>query len=154
LRPSSPFLGLAAFAGWIALEIIAFNLVASWTGGGVAFFLLVMKSVVGALVVKRIVSRKILDVLRRGGRTVILEGREATEAWLKGLGGALLIVPGFVSGLAGLALLTPSVRRALASRGGGRAADPRDIDLDSGDWREIEDDRRGRIRRQAPARDH
>ncbi len=40
-----PLPGLLVFALWIAGEIILFNLVAGWTGGGLAFFLLLMKSV-------------------------------------------------------------------------------------------------------------
>ncbi|MGL4243387.1 MAG: FxsA family protein [Beijerinckiaceae bacterium] len=137
MRSSSPLLGLLTFAVWVALEIVAFNLVASWTGGGAAFFLLVMKSVLGVLFVKRVVSRKIFDVLRRGGGGVILEGREATEAFLKGLGGFLLIWPGFVAGLAGLALLTPGVRGLIARRSGERPANPREIDLEAADWRDV-----------------
>lgn len=138
MRPTLPFAGLLLFALWIAAEIVAFNLVADWVGGAAAFFLLVMKSVLGALFVKRAVARKIMEVVRTRGRGIRLEGAAATDAWLKGLGGALLIAPGFVTGAAGLALLTPSVRRRLAARSGAyRPVNPREIDLGSAEWREV-----------------
>ncbi len=145
MNPSRPLIGLLVFAAWVAIEIAAFGQVAAWTGGGVAFFLLVMKSVLGALFVKRAVSRKILDVLRRGGGAIVLEGREATDVWLKGLGGFLLVMPGFVSGLAGLALLTPPIRAAIVRRSGGKATGPREIDLDVDDWRETKNAAQDRL---------
>jgi UPF0716 protein FxsA len=148
LRVSSPLVGLLVFAAWIAAEIAAFNLVAAWTGGGIAFFLLVMKTVLGAVFVQRVVKRKLFSLLQRGA--VVLEGAEASETWLKGLGALLMVLPGFVTGLAGLALLTPSVRRALAGRAG-RKANPRDIDLGEGDWREVAEEPRKRVRRSTPA---
>jgi UPF0716 protein FxsA len=148
LRPRSSFAGLLAFALWIAAEILAFNLLAAVTGGGLAFFLLVMKSVVGFVVVQRVVRRKLSDLVRRGG--VVIRGGQAAEAWLKGIGGVLLVAPGFVTGLAGLALLTPSIRRAIAGGGAGRAG-PRDIDLPDADWREVPPEPRERIRRPGPA---
>jgi UPF0716 family protein affecting phage T7 exclusion len=147
VRLSSPLIGLIAFALWIAAEIIAFNLVASWTGGGVAFFLFVMKSVLGVVFVKRLVTRKIFETLRRGGGSFHIEGTAATEAWLKGLGGFLLIFPGFVAGLVGLALLTPSVRRWIARRGAARQANPRDIELSAQEWREVAEPGAKRLRR-------
>jgi UPF0716 family protein affecting phage T7 exclusion len=146
MRSLSPLTGLLAFAVWIAVEIIMFNLVASWTGGGVAFFLLIMKSVLGALFVQRAVRRKLFDLLRRKG-SVRIDGPDAVAAWLKGLGGALLIAPGFGTGLAGLALLTPSVQRFLAARSGVKRSQPRDIDLEAADWREGPDPSRPRFPR-------
>jgi UPF0716 family protein affecting phage T7 exclusion len=149
VRPASPFTGLIAFAAWIAAEIMAFNLVASWTGGGMAFFLLVMKSVLGALFVRRALRRKVVDLLRRG--SVTLDGPDAVRAWVKGLGGALLILPGFAAGLVGLALLTPSVQRWIAARSGVKPASPRDIDLTDSDWREVPDEPPKRLRRPGDA---
>jgi UPF0716 family protein affecting phage T7 exclusion len=147
LRSFSPLPGLLAFVAWIAAEIIAFNLVASWTGGALAFFLLVMKSVLGAVFVKRAVARKLFDLLRRREGAVILEGAAASEAWFKGLGGALLIAPGFVTGAMGLALLTPSVRRVLLRRGAARMQNPRDIELRAEEWRELSGGSTKRLRR-------
>jgi UPF0716 protein FxsA len=129
--------GLLVFALWVGAEILVFNLVAAAVGGGMAFFLLVMKSVLGLVFVKRAIVRTLLDLMRRRG-AVVLEGAAMTDAWMKALGGALLAAPGFVTGLAGLALLTPSVRHWLARRSrGGRLANPREIELGSQEWREV-----------------
>jgi UPF0716 protein FxsA len=150
LRVFPPLPGLLVFALWIGAEIVVFNLVAGWVGGGFAFFLLVMKSVFGLVFIKRAVTRKLFDILRRRGAGFVLEGASATEAWLKGLGAALLAAPGFVTGLAGLALLTPSVRRWLIARSGARPVNPREIELSADEWRDIS--RRGARRlRPGPA---
>jgi len=129
--------GLVVFALWIGAEILTFNLVAAWTGGGAAFFLLVMKSVLGFVFVKRALTRKLFDLLRRRRAGIALEGSPAVEAWLKALGAALLVAPGFVTGIAGLALLTPSVRRALARRAGAKPVNPREIQLTPEEWRDV-----------------
>jgi UPF0716 protein FxsA len=149
LRRASPFYGLLAFAAWIAAEVAAFNLVASWTGGGAAFFLLVMKSVLGAFFVQRIVRRKLFSVLRQG--MIVLEGADAGAAWLKAIGALLVIMPGFAAGLAGLALLAPAVQRWVVGRSAAGRRNPRDIDLGDAEWREVPDEPRKRIRRQRPA---
>lgn len=132
-----PLPGILLFALWIGAEIIAFNLVGGWVGGGAAFFLLVMKSVLGAVFVKRALTRKLFDLLRRRSAGIVFEGAAAGEAWLKGLGGALLVAPGFLTGAAGLALLTPSFRRWLVRRAGRRPGNPREIELSSEEWREV-----------------
>jgi UPF0716 family protein affecting phage T7 exclusion len=149
MRTRSSLTGLLAFAAWIAAEIILFNLVASWTGGGLAFFLLVMKSVLGALFVQRAVRRKLSELLLQ--RAVRIDGPDAVVAWIKGLGGALLIAPGFGTGLVGLALLTPSVQRFIAAKSGVTRQSPRDIDLEAADWRETPDQAQPRLpRRKSP----
>jgi UPF0716 family protein affecting phage T7 exclusion len=147
LRRFPPFFGLLAFAAWIAIEILVFNLVAGWTGGGLAFFLLVMKSVLGAMFVSRVVKQKLVNILKRGGGAIVLDGSDAAEAWLKGLGALLLIVPGFFAGVAGLALLNPSFRRLIMGRNARRVQNPREIELPAQDWREIPEGAPKRIRR-------
>jgi UPF0716 family protein affecting phage T7 exclusion len=149
VRRIPPFTGLIAFAAWIAAEIMAFNLVASWTGGGLAFFLLVMKSVLGALFVQRALRRKVVDLMRRG--SVTLDGPDAVKGWVKGLGGMLLILPGFAAGLVGLALLSPPTQRWIAARSGVKPASPRDIDLTDNDWREMPNEPAKRLRRPGDA---
>ncbi len=126
---------------------MAFNLVAGWTGGSLAFFLFLMKTVLGTLFVTRVIRQKLSGLLRRGGGGIILDGRTASEAWLKGLGGILLIIPGFLAGVAGLALLTPSVRHWFVRRSAARRQDPREIDLSNKDWREVPDASPKRVRR-------
>ncbi len=126
---------------------MAFNLVAGWTGGSLAFFLFIMKIVIGTIFVTRVIRQKLSRLLKRGGGGIILDGAVATEAWLKGLGAVLLIMPGFLAGVAGLALLTPSVRRWFVRRSAARMQNPREIDLAAQDWKEIPDGTPRRIRR-------
>jgi UPF0716 family protein affecting phage T7 exclusion len=145
VRSLSPLFGLLAIAAWFAVEIIAFNLVAGFTGGSIAFFLLIMKTVLGAVFVQRVIRQKLFSVLRQG--SIVLDGADASAVWLKGLGGFLLVIPGFAAGIAGLALLTPSIRRIILGRAKARKANPRDIELEAGDWREVADDPGKRIRR-------
>ena len=151
MRRFPPFSGLLLFALWIAIEIVVFNLVAGWTGGGIAFFLLVMKSVFGAMFVTRVVKQKLFDILRRGDGVIVLDGSAAAEAWLKGMGAFLLIAPGFFAGVTGLALLNPSFRRLIMGRNAGRASNPREIELAARDWQEIPEGTPKRIRRRKSA---
>jgi UPF0716 family protein affecting phage T7 exclusion len=147
VRTISPLFGLIAFAAWIAAEIMAFNLVASWTGGSLAFFLFIMKTVLGTIFVTRVIRQKLFSLLKRGGGGIVLDGTRATETWLKGLGAFLIIIPGFLAGVFGLALLTPSVRRWFVRRSGARMQNPREIDLTAQDWKEVSDGSTKRIRR-------
>jgi UPF0716 protein FxsA len=127
-------LGLLAFLAWVAIEIVAFQIVASWTGGAVAAFLFIAKPVVGFM----IVGRKIGRVLKASGGFIRMELDDAGagDAMLAALGGFLLIIPGFAAGVAGLALLSQPVRQALARRFGRKRQGPKNFDLESGDWRE------------------
>lgn len=81
--------------------------------------LLILMSVVGAWLMKR----EGLGVIRRAQRQVRdgrVPSREVADGFLIVLGGALMLTPGFVSDLAGMALLLPPVRAvvrpALVSR--------------------------------------
>jgi UPF0716 family protein affecting phage T7 exclusion len=127
-------LGLLGFLLWVALEIFLFQLVAVRLGGALTTFLFIAKPVLGAL----FLGARLKRLLGRGQSVFRVEfgDREAVEALLAALGGLLLVAPGFGAGLAGLALLNGSVRRALAARMAGPLRDPRDIDLDPADWRE------------------
>jgi UPF0716 family protein affecting phage T7 exclusion len=128
----SPLTVLVAIVGWIAAEMFAFHLVA-----GFAF--------VGQLIRSKLKGLS-------GIRVTSLEGSAASEASLKVLGAILLVVPGFLAGLIGLALLTPSFRGAFLKRAERRAPGPREIDLQDGDWRDTTPARR-RIRRKTAAPD-
>jgi UPF0716 family protein affecting phage T7 exclusion len=146
----SPLVLLITIVGWIAAEMFAFHLVAGWTGGLLAFLLFVLKSVAGFAFVGQLIRQKLKGL--SGFRIVSLEGTAATEASLKVLGAVLLVIPGFLAGLTGLALLTPSFRSALLGRARRRQRGPRDIELMEGDWRDTTPSRR-RIRRRNPTTD-
>jgi len=96
-------------------------------------------------------------VLRRvsGGQFAqfrrVLREREVDEATLRGrgplvaLGGILLLLPGFITDLAGAALLVPPIRRRFgaalgrALRPRARPGEPLVIDLAPDEWRTLPD---------------
>jgi UPF0716 family protein affecting phage T7 exclusion len=141
-----PFLtGLVIITVWIAVEITAFNLVAGWTGGLMAFLLFVLKSVAGFFFVGQLLRRKMMNL--SGFRSVSLDGAAATTTSLKIIGALLLVIPGFLAGVVGLALLTPSIRALIVGRMARKVENPRDFDLKAGDWKEISESPPKRIRR-------
>ncbi|MFB9464053.1 FxsA family membrane protein [Streptomyces cinereospinus] len=112
-------LGVAA---WLVLEIWLLTLVADAAGGFTVFLLLAAGFVLGAAVVKRAGRRafqNLNEALQRGvapsgdGRG---GGGGGGGSGLMMLGGLLLILPGPVSDAAGLLLLLPPVRKAVARR--------------------------------------
>ena len=125
---------------WFIGEYIAFTYVISVIGlggavlVGVATFLLGINSLrhIGLTAFSRI-------------RQQANPSRTGMEPVIHSVGAILLIVPGFLSDLIGLALLAPSLRSWIATRGAytpsGRRPnpDPNIIDLDESDWRHIDE---------------
>jgi UPF0716 family protein affecting phage T7 exclusion len=141
-----PFLStLILICAWIAAEMSVFNLVSGWTGGLMAFLLFILKSVAGFVFVGKLIKRKMAGL--QSMRIVALDPSNLSSATLKILGAVLLVIPGFLAGVIGLALLTPSVRNIFAKRQSQKHADPRNIDLQAEDWREIPPEPLKRIRR-------
>jgi UPF0716 family protein affecting phage T7 exclusion len=141
-----PFLTIMLlFSGWIMAEISIFNLVAGWTGGLMALLLFMLKSVAGFAFVGQLLRRKMKDL--GNIRVVALDPSQMSTATLKVLGAVLLIIPGFLAGIIGLALLTPSVRSLFAARQKNKYTNPRDIDLQAEDWREVPPETIKRVRR-------
>jgi UPF0716 protein FxsA len=145
MRRTPLLTGLLVITAWIAAEMTVFNLVAGWTGGLMAFLLFILKSVAGFAFVGQMIRRKLAGL--GGVRVVSLDPSALSGATLKVIGAVLLVVPGFLAGIIGLALLTPSVRALLARRRDQSMRDPREIDLPSADWREVPDEPVKRIRR-------
>lgn len=134
--------------GWAVSEIIAFALVVKILGFGGAVLLSLAASLIGLITLRRIGS----EATRRL-RTALAGGTPPQGALLdgvlEGLGAVLLILPGFVSDLAGLALASPSLRAQVARRLGSRVTAPEAtrpvprsspdiIDLSPSDWRVVE----------------
>lgn len=127
--------GLAA---WAALEIIAFSLVAHTTGFLGAVLLGFATTLIGFSG-----ARSLLDFWRRARSG---EKGEPMDAGLAALASILLILPGFLTDFAGLALMSPSVRRALAARLGKNSPgpDPGVVDLSPLEWTHTDDPPRKR----------
>jgi UPF0716 protein FxsA len=139
---------------WIAIgvlalppiEILVFMLVAAVIGLAGALALMLATTVGGVMVLRRAGQRRI-DRLR----AAVAEG-EISGRFVQGSGaaavtaGILLIIPGFVTDLAGALLLVPWVRRRLGAtirhairRAQRREAQPGVIDLDPGEWHRLRD---------------
>jgi UPF0716 protein FxsA len=143
-----------AVIGLLALppaELAAFLLAAAMIGWLWATALFIASSVVGIALLRR-TARIDLERLRHAIAAEGLRGIHLdTPGMATMLGGILLACPGFITDLLGAALLLPgfprwlSERLALAARRRREARrDPRIIDLEPGEWRQISDQRQGR----------
>lgn len=127
------------------VEIVAFALVSWWIGIGWAALLVIAASLTGAYLLKREGVRA-----WRGFRRATEAGRppgEQVTDGVVGLAGALLLaVPGLLTGLLGLIVLVPPVRRLIRVRAQ-RAVEARVSAAAAGD---LFGPRRVRVRRGAP----
>lgn len=97
-------------AGLLALaEIIVFVLVASWIGVGWTILAALVTSGVGLILLGRQGTRA-LGELREGARERRPSGRALGDAALIGVGGLLMLLPGFLGDLVGLLCLLPPTR--------------------------------------------
>ena len=142
------FIGLLALP---AAEVLAFVLVGSLIGWLAATILLVATSVIGVMLLRRFGAGD----LNRLRAALAADGIAAINLRTPGaaalLGGILLIFPGFITDVAGTALLLPAIRRWVAARLAKLARDRRRsqrdrrvIDLEPGEWHQIQDQRRSR----------
>jgi UPF0716 protein FxsA len=134
---------------WLALEIIAFAFVLRSLGLVAAMILGLATTALGLADVKRLSAAwRERGKIRRDG--AMLDGA------LQALASLLLILPGFASDVAGLALKSPSVRLALATRirNRGQAAaktdGPQTIDLAPHEWKHLTPGGRPKRKRKKP----
>jgi UPF0716 family protein affecting phage T7 exclusion len=132
-------LGLLA---WPAAEIVAFFCVAAAVGFANAIILIVLMSMAGLFVLRHFSSST---------RVETSNGFVAASAWRggigPGLGGILLLVPGFLTSALGVVILFPLSRRWLliwfqrlfADRP--RPANPGIVDLAPSEWRPLPSDK-------------
>jgi UPF0716 protein FxsA len=107
----------------VVAEIVVFVLVAQWIGVALTILLVLASSLVGAWLLRNSGLRAWRG-LREAGLAGRPPGPEVSQGLLGLLSGLLLVVPGFLTDLVGLALLAPPLRR-LAGRGAQRAAERR-----------------------------
>ncbi|MFF8101608.1 FxsA family membrane protein [Streptomyces sp. NPDC016640] len=104
-------------AGWLLLEISLLAMVAGVSNGPVVFLILVAGAVLGTVVVKRAgrrAFRSLTETLQQQqGGSAPAPGPNSEGNGLMMLGGLMLIVPGLVSDVLGLALLVPPLQRAV-----------------------------------------
>lgn len=143
IRPAT--IGLVALA-WLACEVAVFIIVVDRIGFGGAFLIGGAALVLGLVILRRIG----FAAVRRLRNTV--EGSQPTtgailDGSIAALGAVLLIIPGFVSDIVGLALAAPSIRQWVAHRFAAvdRPGHPPQrvrtgtIDLTPADWKRIEE---------------
>jgi UPF0716 protein FxsA len=125
---------------WPAAEIVAFFCVAAAVGFFNAIVLLVLMSVAGLLVLRHFSSGP-QHIHTAGGVFVASASNGSIGPWL---GGALLFIPGFLAGLAGVMVLFPPTRwlllagfRHLFASRPRPVADPDVIDLAPDEWRSL-----------------
>ena len=133
-----------------AAELLAFLLVAWAIGFFPAIGLMLLTSLAGGLILRRVSGGQFAQFRR------VLRDREVTETTLRGhgplvaLGGILLLLPGFITDLIGAGLLVPPIRRRFGAALGRvlrhrtRPSGPPVIDLAPDEWRTLPDRKRRR----------
>lgn len=137
-----PPLFLFALGVWILAEICVFALVVQLIGWFGAIILGLATTLIGVGILRKLGqgAAHSIKLAMNGGH---IPGGRMLDGLLTALGAVLLIVPGFMSDIAGLVLAAPSARQWLATRFGGgddakRAKRPDIIDLSPEDWSSLE----------------
>jgi UPF0716 protein FxsA len=136
-----PVLLLIYLAAWLAAELAVFSIVVHAIGFSGAVFGCVLTSFLGLAILRRLglsaAVRLRQAVSRKASAPAGLSKEALLDGTLEGVGGILLILPGFVSDLFGLALAAPSFRAWIAERlrlGSRYAAGPALIELEPREW--------------------
>ena len=129
------------------IEIALFILIGQAIGLLPTLLGVLITAVAGALLI-RWQGMAALNDMQAAMRRGELPARQMGDTMLIGLGGLLLLLPGYFSDLVGILLLLPWTRELIyrflarhfrvveARPGSHRPADPGLIDLDDGDWRD------------------
>ncbi len=132
-----------AFLSLPVVEIAAFVLVAKAIGLLLAFALLIGTSLLGAVLLRHYGTENLVRLkVAAGGNVEALRVDGAGLASI--LGAVLLVLPGFVTDLLGLALLAPSIQRRIFRAFGIQPKRPTSgppgvVDLDPEEWRRERD---------------
>lgn len=129
--------GLAAI--WLAAEIIALATAVHVWGWPITLALGFTTSVIGMLVIRNL-GRATMRTFKQAFETPAgMEIAVPSSGALKLAAGILLILPGFVSDLAGLLLLAPFIREPIANlflpQSRGNSATNGVVDLNPDEWR-------------------
>jgi UPF0716 protein FxsA len=104
---------------WALAEIVVFVLVAGWIGVGWTVLAALATTVLGWTLLARQGTRALTELAARA-REHRPAGRAAGDAGLVAVGGALMVLPGFLGDVVGLLCLLPVTRplvRAAVGRG-------------------------------------
>ena len=129
---------------WFIGEYIAFAYVVSLIGLSGALLIGILTFLVGINTLRQLGLSALSQIRQQVNQTEI-RSTTGAEPVLHSIGALLLIIPGFLSDMIGLALLAPSLRGWLVSSqkqplsGTRPKANPDIIDLDESSWRRIDD---------------
>jgi UPF0716 protein FxsA len=134
---------IIAFLSLPVIELVVFILVANAIGVLLAFVLLIATSLLGGALLRRFGTENLVRLKVAAGGTVEtlrLDGAGLLEI----LGAFLLVLPGFVTDVVGIALLAPAVQRRIVAifsgqKAGGGPPTPGVVDLDPDEWRRERD---------------
>jgi UPF0716 protein FxsA len=129
------------FLAWLGLEFAAFVAVAENIGFGGALLLGMATSLAGFVLLREAGQGAMQHLLASLSGAHRQKG-DMVDGLIRALAALLLILPGFISDLVGLALAAPSIRQILARRFGGeglaatphRRESPGIIDLAPEEW--------------------
>jgi UPF0716 protein FxsA len=124
--------------GWLALELTAFMAVVQTIGVAGALLLGLATSLAGFALLRQ-TGTSALDHLRSAFSGAPQSQDAMFDGLIRAIAAFLLILPGFISDLAGLALAAPSLRQMLVRRSGGTGAVPaaarrKTVDLAPDEW--------------------
>jgi UPF0716 protein FxsA len=125
---------------WLFAECIVFLAVVQTIGLIGAIALGVLTSCLGATMLRRVGAGAVM-ALRQAANGLEPSDGGLLDGSLIALGGVLLLLPGFLSDMVGIALASPSFRQWLARRFSGRSRRRRIevIDLSPQEWRSVND---------------
>jgi len=128
---------------WPVAEITVFMLVAALLGAWTAFVLLILVSFAGLLVLRQVGGGVVSQWRATAGATAGAGATLDGSGMASGIGGILLLIPGFITGMLGAMMVFPASRgwllvgcRRLYS-GGRRAAAPEIVDLKPDEWQSL-----------------
>jgi UPF0716 protein FxsA len=132
--------------GLVALpvaEVAAFLLVASMTGLLTAFVLLILVSFLGILVLRQVGGGSVTRLRMAGGAAEFASVTLGRADLAQALGGVLLVIPGFITGLLGVIVVFPASRQCLLTAirrlfsAGGRRSESQIVDLAPEEWQHL-----------------
>lgn len=127
---------------WPLAEVVAFLIVATWVGVATALLLMILVSCTGVLILRHFGGRMARPPAVAGHRRFAALSMDET-AMMPGLGGILLVIPGFITGVLGVLVLFPISRRWLLAACqrlfavAPPPADPGIVDLAPNEWRPL-----------------
>jgi UPF0716 protein FxsA len=127
---------------WPVAEIAAFIFVATFVGVPTALLLMILVSVAGLLILRHFGGAVTRSRASTGHAKIAAENLDGT-GMAPGLGGILLVIPGFITGLLGVLTLFPISRRWLLAgcrrlfAANRQAAGSEIIDLAPNEWRPL-----------------